>query len=261
MCGQAVMCVSLYEATSYTPPRYAAFLERKYRGDIGALNGAWGVQLGWFDQARTSPLRPLGADLDSGERRMWLYWCRFNSDRVTSWLRGLRAALRAVDTCHLCSAKLNTGPNLDIAPLDNGIDRVGALREMDISGLDSSFSPPAGDGHTRGARHGAALTSYDTLKYTADWLPVAGAERTLWVEARARERARGGARTQCGLLLQHSRPGAAQVDVALLAHTPGSHSCLLHPPVGLSLLKSVAPAKLVFDSEWHLVTDCCVTPR
>ena len=105
---------------------------------------------------------------------MWLDWCRFNSDRVTRWLRGLRAELRAVDTCHLTSAKLNTGPNLDLAPLDNGIDRVALLREMDISGLDSSFSPPAGDGHTRGARNGAVLSSYDTRKYVADWLPVAG---------------------------------------------------------------------------------------
>ena len=27
------------------------------------------------------------------------------------------------------------------------------------------------------------------------------------------------------------------------------------------MLKSVASHKLIFDSEWHLVTDCCVTPR
>ena len=31
--------------------------------------------------------------------------------------------------------------------------------------------------------------------------------------------------------------------------------------VVLTLLKSVSPSKLVFNSEMHLVTDCCTTPR
>eukprot|EP00966_Prymnesium_polylepis_P015294 353674-Prymnesium_polylepis.1 len=191
--------------SEHTAAKYAAHLEAKYDGDIGALNGAWSTQLERFDQAPTSPLPPDGDDdLDSGARRMWLDWCRFNSDRVTSWLRALRAAVQAVDPCHQCSAKLNTGPNLRLGPLDNGIDRVALLRLMDITGLDSSFNPPSADGHTRAARNGYAMPSYDTRRYTADWVPVA---------------------------------------------------------VTLTLLKSVVPGKLVFDSEWHLVTDCCYTPR
>ena len=35
----------------------------------------------------------------------------------------------------------------------------------------------------------------------------------------------------------------------------------LHVAMSLTLLRSVAPAKLVFNSEHHLITDCCTTPR
>ena len=167
----------------HTASAFRGWLRDRYVACIDCLNRAWlGSGSSWyasFDDVLSSPPQPAwwaegvpnwDPELDSGEMRRWLDWSAFNDLRVTSWLTGLRDAIKGVSACHRVHAKFNTGPALPLRALDTGIDRVAAARLLDINGLDSGFPQPwhDGGGEQRGTRRGPFPIAYDNRRYTGE---------------------------------------------------------------------------------------------
>ena len=186
--------------SSHTPATiasYRAFLQQKYRNDIGLLNQAWQTSLGSFGDVAGQPATPEIVTV-GGEAAEWYDWSSFNNARVTAMYTMIAETIHeeaAKDPhfhqgCNTTTLKLQDG-NEFTGLRYKGIDREALVDALTWNGCDSGIASNAGlNSRARvnakcrvanpepnlanppGGTWGGAgwLQLYDKNRYCADWL-------------------------------------------------------------------------------------------
>ncbi|NKB72064.1 MAG: hypothetical protein GKR89_33720 [Candidatus Latescibacteria bacterium] len=108
---------------------FRGWLEEEYRGDITAVNQAWGTQLAGFDQIEPPPA-PEGTPPEETSRGLWYDWTRWNAHRFTDILVWARDDIRQIDArVPLCAG--GTHSMLSSNNGNTGIDEEQIIERVD----------------------------------------------------------------------------------------------------------------------------------
>jgi hypothetical protein len=164
----------LEERLAWRYPDFLAWLARRY-GAIGALNGAWGVTLGAYEQVGPGLVNTLDARRPAGFGRPSLDLARWRMDTVAGILRQWAREVHAVDPARpVLGGRMTRGRTLLVAP-----EELGGLQPTMLPGRPGARQADPGELATLASQAGrfAPLVGLDSAA-------AAGVLRA-WVRAAA----------------------------------------------------------------------------
>lgn len=81
------------DISSYTLNKFRVWLDKKYNGDIKALNQNWNSNFAGFDQVEIE----IPIDTAYQGQPIWYDWTRYNMDRGTDWFTFMQNELHSVN--------------------------------------------------------------------------------------------------------------------------------------------------------------------
>lgn len=125
--------------SSYTQAKFQSWLDRKYNGDIDALNKNWKTSFSNFEAVSIT----IPIDRATRGTPIWYDWSRYNMDRSIDWFTYLQGELR----------EANPEADTHIKIMPNMFTENSRSHGIDVEALTELTSMIGDDAKTRSSRH------------------------------------------------------------------------------------------------------------